>query len=203
MFAPQAPSWQAVAGGDAAAQAPPAPRAGAPPTMSYLPNWLARANKQRPAPTLTSSPRPFFPQLRPGVRNLVASHRQPSSSTASTMFSRVARITRAVPARAAPRAAVVPSFAARRAVTTNAATAQVDKSSVPQVRRPLGRDPALARAWWCLAMLLARRVESGRCVRADAGCVLPTSPRMSPSRSLSAMRALRPTSSTPPPTTWR
>lgn len=73
---------------------------------------------------------PFFPfpQHHPGVI--------PQHSTA-TMFSRAVRISRAAPIRAAAqhRAQLVPSsLAARRTVTTNAASAHVDKSTVPQVR---------------------------------------------------------------------
>lgn len=49
-----------------------------------------------------------------------------------TMLSRAVRIPRALPVRAAARAPAA-SIAARRNVTTNAASAQVDKSSVPQV----------------------------------------------------------------------
>ena len=50
-----------------------------------------------------------------------------------TMFSRAVRISRAAPLRAAQRAQAAASIAARRTVTTNAASAQVDKSSIPEV----------------------------------------------------------------------
>ncbi len=49
------------------------------------------------------------------------------------MFSRAVRISRVAPIRAAQRTQAA-SIAARRTVTTNAASAQVDKSSIPEVR---------------------------------------------------------------------
>jgi hypothetical protein len=51
----------------------------------------------------------------------------------TTMFSRAVRISRAAPIRAAVNRAQAASIVAWRTVTTNAASAQVDKSTVPQV----------------------------------------------------------------------
>ncbi|KAL2164665.1 hypothetical protein VTH06DRAFT_3882 [Thermothelomyces fergusii] len=48
------------------------------------------------------------------------------------MFSRAVRISRALPIRAAQRAQPAPIAVARRTVTTNAASAQVDRASIPE-----------------------------------------------------------------------
>ncbi|KAK3374933.1 dehydrogenase E1 component-domain-containing protein [Podospora didyma] len=82
---------------------------------------------------LQRSSSPFFPdggfQLRTARKPQPPPNRP---STIITMFSRAARLARAVPARAAAPRAPIPSLVVRRSVTTNAASAQVDKSSVPQ-----------------------------------------------------------------------
>jgi hypothetical protein len=62
--------------------------------------------------------------------------------TSHTMFSRAVRISRAAPLRAAPRAQAA-SIVARRTVTTNAASAEVDKSSIPQVSAGAGGSGVL------------------------------------------------------------
>lgn len=119
------------------------------------------------------------------------------SRLVTNMFSRALRIPRAVPLRARPS---MPLAAARRTVTTNAASAQVDKSAVPQVscaavRWPRKNQPSPSRA--SLEVFLQFMPKSGTNWRGT------TSRTTRNSQSTSAMRASRPMSWTHQPTPLR